>query len=215
MKGGENKMTKFRIIPNTGGAYSVSPEGQVLSNARLIKRPKTTSGNYYVKDRILKWAINNKGYAYVDLRIDNKTHRWLVHRLVALTYIPNPRNLPCVNHKDFNPLNNKVENLEWCTNAENIRYSTKRGRYNGMSKAKMAAVTAPKTYLYRPVNQYDINGTYIQTFVSTNAAAQYLLQEGKLANVRSGSGNIIAVCKGRSHTCGGYKWQYCTQISKV
>ena len=208
-------MTKFKIIPNTNGAYSVSTEGEILSNARLIKMTKTNRKNYYVKNRILKWAINNKGYAYVDLRINGETHRQLVHRLVALTYIPNPKNLPCVNHKDFNPLNNKVENLEWCTNAENIQYSARKGRYDGMSKAKMAAVTAPKTYLYHPVNQYDINRTYIQTFASTNAAAQYLLQEGKLTNVRSGSGNIIAVCKGRAHTCGGYKWQYCTQISKV
>lgn len=201
-------MFKFKIIPNTNEAYSISPEGQILSNARLIKRPKRNGGNYYSKDRVLKWAISNKGYAYVDLRINNKTRRQLVHRLVALTYIPNPKNLPYVNHKDFNPLNNKVENLEWCTASENVQYSAKRGRYSNMSEAKMASSTAPRTWLYHQVDQYGINGVYIQTFASTYNAAQYLVQEGKITNVRNGSGNIISVCKGKAHTCGGYKWKY-------
>ena len=203
-------MTKFKVIPNTNGAYSISQDGLVLSNARLIKRPKYASGDYYVKDRILKWAINNKGYAYVDLRINKKTCRQLVHRLVALTYIPNPKNLPLVNHKDFDPLNNKVDNLEWCTASENIQYSAKRGRYSNMSAAKIASSTAPRPYLYRAVDQYDTNGIYIQTFASMTFAAQYLQREGKLTNVHSGSGNIIAVCKGKAHTCGGYKWKYHT-----
>lgn len=203
-------MTEFKVIPNTNGAYSISPDGQVLSNARLIKRPKYASGDYYVKDRILKWAINNKGYAYVDLRINKKTCRQLVHRLVALTYIPNPKNLPLVNHKDFDPLNNKIENLEWCTASENIQYSAKQGHYSHMSEAKIKSSTAPRTWLYHPVDQYDINGSYIQSFDSTHNAANYLLREGKLTNVHSGSGNIIAVCKGRKHTCGGYKWKYHT-----
>ena len=203
-------MTKFKVIPNTNGAYSIPPDGQVLSNARLIKRPKYASGDYYVKDRILKWAINNKGYAYVDLRINKKTCRQLVHRLVALTYIPNPKNLPLVNHKDFDPINNKIENLEWCTASENIQYSAKQGRYSHMSETKIKSSTAPRKWLYHPVDQYDINGVYIQSFDSTHNAAKYLLREGKLTNVHSGSGNIIAVCKGRAHTCGGYKWKYHT-----
>lgn len=203
-------MTKFKVIPNTNGAYSISSDGQVLSNARLIKRPKYASGDYYVKDRILKWAINNKGYAYVDLRINKKTCRQLVHRLVALTYISNPKNLPLVNHKDFNPLNNKIENLEWCTPSENIQYSARQGRYSYMSAAKMASSTAPKTFLYKSVDQYDTDGTYIQTFASISAGAQYLKRKGRANNEQSAKGNIIAVCKGKAHTCGGYKWKYHT-----
>lgn len=203
-------MTKFKVIPNTNGAYSISPEGQVLSNARLIKRPKYAVGDYYVEDKILRWAINNKGYAYVDLRISNETHRQLVHRLVALTYIPNPKNLPLVNHKDFNPLNNKVENLEWCTASENIQYSAKQGRYSHMSEAKIKSSTAPKTYLWISVDQFDTDETYIRTFVSITAAARHLYREGKSTNIHSTSGNIIAVCKGKAHTCGGYKWKYHT-----
>ena len=95
---------------------------------------------------------------------------------MALTYIPNPENFPYVNHKDFNPLNNKVENLEWCTASENVQYSAKRGRYSNMSEAKIASSTAPRTWLYHQVDQYDVNGIYIQTFASTHNAAQYLVQ---------------------------------------
>lgn len=76
--------------------------------------------------RILKPNKNNRGYTQIGLPINKKPKQFLVHRLVATAFIPNPNNLPVVNHKDENPNNNRVENLEWCTEKYNIQYSTAR-----------------------------------------------------------------------------------------
>lgn len=199
---------KFVIIPNTDNAYSISKNGVIKSNSRLIERSEYAGGNYYTKDKILKPCLNNKGYYYVDLRINKQTKRYLVHRLVALTFIPNPNNLPIVNHKDFNTTNNNVNNLEWCDISYNIQYSANVGRYSKLSDKKKKSVTAPKTYLYHPVEQYTKQGDYIQTFDSTHHAGIWLVEHQKVKNARSAGGNIIAVCKGRAKTCGGYIWKY-------
>lgn len=72
--------------------------------------------------RILKTEIRN-GYYSVDLMKDKKRHKCRIHRLVAEAFISNPDNLPQVNHKDENKLNNEVSNLEWCDNTYNTHYS--------------------------------------------------------------------------------------------
>ena len=89
--------------------YQVSNHGQVRNS-------KT--------GRLLKLQLNEKGYLRVALRIDGKTKWYRVSRLVANLFIPNPDNLPEVNHKDENKLNNYAENLEWCDRKYNVHYGT-------------------------------------------------------------------------------------------
>lgn len=84
-----------------------------------------TSGNYYTNNRL------NKGYRGVCIPIDGKHVTKKVHRLVAQTFIPNPNNLPQVNHKDGDKSNNNVSNLEWCTNSYNSEYKKKFGKSLG------------------------------------------------------------------------------------
>lgn len=95
-------------IPGYDGRYKIDRNGNVY-NA--------------VRHSILRQQIYN-GYCYVSLSSGKKNSGKLfrVHRLVALTYIPNPFNLPQVNHKDENKQNNSVENLEWCTPKYNTNY---------------------------------------------------------------------------------------------
>lgn len=80
------------------------------------------------KDGKLLKLIKQKNYLYVALSKNCKESRRLVHRLVAEAFIPNPDNLSEVNHKDENPMNNCVENLEWCTSKYNANYGTRNKR---------------------------------------------------------------------------------------
>lgn len=73
--------------------------------------------------RTLKPYVNHKGYLKVGLFKSGKCHKKRVHRLVAEAFIENPHDYPQVNHKDENKKNNRVDNLEWCTNQQNQDYS--------------------------------------------------------------------------------------------
>ena len=80
--------------------------------------------------KIIKTYLNSEGYYTIYLKPNgrrDKSKRVRIHRSVAKAFIPNPKNLPCINHKDGNKLNNCVENLEWCTYKQNILHAIKTG----------------------------------------------------------------------------------------
>ena len=94
--------------------------GYRVSNFGRVKSFKT-------KPRIMKPVLVSKGYLHVMLCKDSKVKWFSIHRLVALTFIPNPEEKPQVNHRDGHKLNNHVSNLEWCTRSENQRHAAKLG----------------------------------------------------------------------------------------
>ena len=102
--------------------YEITRDGQVINK---------TNGH------ILKPQPNGKGY----LRVSISKKLQFVHRLVAEKYIPNPDNLPQVNHKDGNKLNNCVENLEWVSNQENRKHAVNNGLHKTGEKCSYAKLT--------------------------------------------------------------------------
>ena len=94
------------------------------SNYMISNYGRVKSLNYRRtgKEKILSLKKDKKGYYYITLSKDGIGRNYKIHRLVAQAFIPNPNNLPQVNHKDENPSNNCVENLEWCTNEYNLNY---------------------------------------------------------------------------------------------
>lgn len=114
----------WKDIKGLNGEYQVSNKGRIKSKERFVKFGKNTYRK--VEEKILKSSDNGNGYKLVSLGKNNKAKK--IHRLVAEAFIPNPDNLPCVNHKDENKANNTVENLEWCTQAYNLNYGTARER---------------------------------------------------------------------------------------
>lgn len=106
--------------------YEVSNIGRVRS---LDRRCKRWNASALHKGQIMKQQENNMGYRYVIMKDIDKKEKAYVHRLVATAFLHRPSGSDVVNHKDFNPRNNRVENLEWTTPSGNFRYSSDRGRY--------------------------------------------------------------------------------------
>lgn len=115
-----------RIWRNYDERYQVSNFGEVKSVERYVKTGTSPKGRL-VKERILKPQIlGSSGYKAVyifDPELGKQKWHY-VHRLVAECFIPNPENLPQINHKDEDKLNNRVDNLEWCDKAYNVNYGT-------------------------------------------------------------------------------------------
>lgn len=123
-------MEKWKRIEDT--LYLISSYGRVYSE---------------MSDIILKPTINNNGYAYVDLFINKKKCRKLVHRLVAIAFLPNAAEKNIVNHLDGNKANNTITNLEWCTLSENMKHAidiglVKRGEDKSSSKLTNSDIIA-------------------------------------------------------------------------
>ena len=114
-------------IPGYEAFYQASTHGRIKANVRL-RRGVTKNGKETqrrIDEKILKQAPHTAGYLCLSLTKEGgaKARSMLVHRMVAVTFIDNPENLPWVNHKDGNKKNNHVENLEWCTPTYNIMHA--------------------------------------------------------------------------------------------
>ena len=106
------------------GLYEVSNMGNIRSLNRVVLfSPNNNSGSTTKNGCVLKYYVNEKGYAKVKLSKGNKGKMCRVHRIVATYFVPNPHELPEVNHKDGNKLNNKFDNLEWATRQSNIDHA--------------------------------------------------------------------------------------------
>lgn len=153
----------MKDIKGYEGLYAITPEGEVYG---------------YKRRRFLKPASEKNGYLRVCLCRDGEMKWYLVHRLVAEAFIPNPENLPQVNHKDENKTNNCLQNLEWCDAKYNNNYGTH------IEKIK------------KPILQYTLNGEFVsewQSATDVGIVARY---------------NINKCLTGKNKTAYGYAWKY-------
>lgn len=132
------EIEEWKDIPKFEGLYQASNLGKIKSLPKLINnRFKDISK----AEKILKPSKAKNGYLRVVL-VKNGTKKYMsVHRLIAITFLPNYFGLEQVNHKNKNKEDNRIENLEWCTNKYNTRYS-----------------------VAKKIEQYDLDGKYIKTW---------------------------------------------------
>ena len=148
-------LEEWRPVVGYEGLYEVSSFGRIkrLEHMIILK-----NGYRKLKEIIMSPSNNSKGYQHVNLSKNKIKQIKLLHRLVAEAFIPNPDNLPCINHKDENPGNNVASNLEWCTYQYNNTYG------NRLKKS-----TNKRS---KPVLQYTLDGEFVREWPSASEAGR-------------------------------------------
>lgn len=143
----------------------------LISNFGFVKTIK------FGWNKVMKPYTDKDGYKVVGLTVNNKTKAQKIHRLVALHFIPNPNNLPMVNHKDINTANNHVSNLEWCDALYNIRYGIEFGNIN--NKGENSSISIFKDY-----QVIEIREKFSNSFITSRELSKlYNVNESAIDNI--------------------------------
>jgi len=158
-------------------------QGSNLGRVKTVDRVvKTKNGMRLIKGRILKQQLNRYGYLFVGFRANSKKVHRYVHRIIAQTFLPNPDNLPQVNHINCDRTDNNVDNLEWCTLQYNMQYKEKYGT---------SAAEAVGCHVYA-INLTTLEVSRFQSQMEASRALGIADQ------------NISAVIRGKQKTAGGF-----------
>lgn len=169
-----------REIIGYEGHYSIDEHGIILNmKSKIYKKPN----------------IANTGYYVITLYKNNKSKTYLLHRLIAIHFIPNPNNKPCINHIDGNRLNDELSNLEWVTHQENMVHAW---RYRKRT-CWMTGLKGKDNCNSKPVIAKDSEGNIFREFDAISDAEREL--------------GIFTSCicnnlKGRTKNAGGFIWEY-------
>jgi hypothetical protein len=173
-------MAEWKDLIDYEGQYMICDEGQI----------KSLKPRFF--DRIMKARKDKDGYGVINLCRDGIKKTEKLHRLVALAFIPNPENLPEVNHKDGNKMNNAVSNLEWCTGLQNKQHA----KTNHLIKRHKGILMKPRARIL----QLDLNGNIIKEYGKVIDAAK------AVGTHNSNITMCLTGFKGRM-TAGGFKWK--------
>lgn len=182
----------YKIIEDNPN-YMISNMGNV----------KSLNYNRTGEEKLLKQQINKNGYPIIRISNIYKHKITLyVHQLVAKSFLPNPNNYPCVNHKNEVKTDNRVDNLEYCTKQYNNIYGTRNERIGKALKGKNMTETQnikQHNELKKPIVQYDKNNKLIGIYESAKQASELLgISKTHISNV----------CKGKRNFCGGFRWVF-------
>ena len=187
----DSEQEKWKLIHEINNLYAISTLGKVMS----------------MRDgRIMKTVIRS-GYENVILTdTDGQQRGFLVHRLLATAFISNPNDYPVVNHKDENPLNNTIDNLEWCTQRYNCVYNNVHLKRGEKLKGK-SSWNKGKTILNKRVKMINLKDNVVIVFDSISKAATYI-QHTYNRPFASAYQCIYRVAKGQRKTYLKFKWEF-------
>ena len=193
-----DEMEIWKNIKGYENLYLISNTGKVKALAKSIWNGQ---GYLHFPEIIRKPTYDKDGYLNITLSKKGKSTTFKLHRLVATAFIPNPNNLPEVNHIDGNKSNNKVDNLEWVTRSENQKHAFRTGliNQNGKNNHMYGRIGADNPNSI-PIYQLDkYTGVIINEYDSLASA-------GRALGVNIGK--ICLVCQGKRNSAYGYKWKY-------
>ena len=191
----------WKDVAGYEGLYQVSNLGRVKSRRYYVKYGA-------VREKVLKPVAGKARYAYIMLNKNGEQRKARVHRLVAEHFLQNSNDFPCVNHKDQNPLNNRADNLEWCTQKYNLNYGTAREKIAD----KMLKGSYKSDYM-KPIYAFLPTGEFVGKFDNIWGAAEYV-RENKLYSLSHGFIRhsvrcaINRCCMERSSVSFGLVWKY-------
>ncbi len=189
---------QWKDVAGYDGYYQVSSCGRIKSVERYVQDRFGIKAPYRIPEKILKPKHKRGGYLQVNLSMHGRAHPYSIHRMVAEAFIPNPDHLPTVNHKNEDKTDNRVENLEWCSQAYNNEYGTRTERSQMNQKQR------------RNVRMLSLDGEILRIFPTCFSAARYITGEpkGKSLRVRVTDNNIRRACRLQRHKAYGYRWEF-------
>ena len=187
-------MEEWKDIEGYEGKYQISNYGRVKSF-------------YKNKDgKILKSHDNGHGYKDITLHKDGEKDHYYIHRLVAIYFIPNPNNLPEVNHKGENKENNTVYNLEWCDREYNLSYNSGRKRRAESRKGKYSG---NENHMYGKKGESHPASKKVKC-ITTGEVFGSVKEAGEKYCIHPS--NITKCCKGDLKTAGKMEWEYYEEV---
>ena len=189
----------WKDIKGFEGLYQVSNWGRVKSLERVVQFGKQKR---IVKSKIRKLnhirIHSNYTQTFVTLYNKQKRKDFIVGRLVAETFIPNPENKPCVDHKNADPTDNRVENLRWVTHKENSNNPITLSNMSIAHKGK-TGLKGDKNKYSKKVLQFDLEGNFIKEWDCLHQIEETI----GLSHIQ-----VSRCCRGIYKTSGGYVWKY-------
>lgn len=172
------KAETWKDIPGYEGLYSISSIGRVKSISHKVKA-NCNGGIRRTSESEKKGIVGWHGYVWISLCKNGVSKTHSVHRLVAQAFIPNIDKKPQVNHKNGVKTDNRVENLEWCTNSENQVHAV----ISGLNKVSKRVLCDETGKIY-------------------SSSGEAMRNTGICAR------NIRSACSGKYKTAGGYHWEW-------
>ena len=180
---------KWKDIVGYENEYQINQFGEIRT---LKDSPKLK------KYDVLKPQISKRnGYVYQMLYKNGKEKLLRVHRLVAMAFLPNPNNLPQVNHKDGNKQNNSVDNLEWCEQSDNMKHAYKNGLQIPSENQRRAIINTNKLKQKKVCQIKD--GEVINTFSGISEASR---------QTKISISCILRCCNLKRKSTNGYEWRF-------